>query len=385
MLKECHPERSHCVAMTQSRDLLFFALHNCETALKLRSERTRQASSSDIRHPTEQMKYSMKPPRLGSCLLASLLYFCLSAGTTTAQNSQHHHAPWNSTVASSQTIHAGGAAIQIDFGPGALDLPHPEVVDWVQKAANAVSIYYGKFPVPRARVLILPAADESGVLSGETWGGVDGFPAFTRMRLGQHTTEQQLADDWTMTHEFVHTALPSLSPNHHWLEEGLATYVEPIARAQAGTLSTQEIWKSMLEGMPQGEPPLSGDGLDNTHTWASTYWGGAIFCLVADVTIRQKTGNRQGLQDALHAIVAAGGTIDRDWPISQALAEGDRATGTSVLTDLYRKMGQGPDPVDLNTVWQQLGVRLEQGSIVFDNHAPLARIRHSITAPRRYP
>jgi len=68
-----------------------------------------------------------------------------------------------------------------------------------------------KFPVARARVPVVPIADERGVLTGTTWGDVDGFPAFTRMRLGQHTTEQTLASDWTMTHEFVHTALPSLS------------------------------------------------------------------------------------------------------------------------------------------------------------------------------
>ena len=323
----------------------------------------------------------MKFSRLVSYLVSCILLFCTSALSAPAQNPRHHHAPWNSTIASSQTIYAGNANIQVDFAPGDFDLSHEEIINWIQAAANAVSIYYGKFPAPRARVLILPAADESGVLSGETWGGVDGFPAFTRMRLGQHTTAQQLTEDWTMTHEFVHTALPSLAPNHHWLEEGVATYIEPIARAQAGTLSTKEIWKSMLQGMPQGEPPLSGPGLDNTRTWASTYWSGAIFCFVADVTIRQKTENRKGLQDALRAIVAAGGTIDRDWPISQVLAAGDQATGTSVLADLYKKMGHGPDPVDLNALWRQLGVRLENGSIVFDNHAPLRKIRQSITAP----
>ncbi len=219
------------------------------------------------------------------------------------------------------------------------------------------------------------------MLTGTTWGDVDGFPAFTRMRVGQHTTEQDLANDWTMTHELVHMALPSLSQNHHWLEEGLATYIEPIARSQASTLSPEKVWGEMVRNMSKGEPETSDQGLDQTHTWGSTYWGGAIFCLMADVSIREQTGNRVGLQDALRAIISAGGTIDQDWPISTVLAVGDHATGTSVLTDLYRKMGEERDPVDLNMLWKQLGVRSVDGSIVFDNHAPLAAIRQKITSP----
>jgi hypothetical protein len=203
------------------------------------------------------------------------------------------------------------------------------------------------------------------------------------MRLGQHTTEQTLANDWTMTHEFVHTALPSLSSDHHWLEEGLATYVEPIARAQIGTLSPEQVWSGMVRDMAQGEPHPGGDGLDQTHTWASTYWGGALFCLTADVSIREKTGNKKGLQDALRGILAAGGSISDDWPILKVLDAGDRATGTSVLVDLYRKMGNAPyAPINLDLLWRQLGIHSDNGKLNFTDHAPLARIRQAITSPR---
>ena len=294
-----------------------------------------------------------------------------------------HGPPWRSSVASSQVIHVGGASIQIDFAPGDLDLPNSDVIQWIETAARAVAKYYGKFPVARARVLVVPIADERGVLTGTTWGDVDGFPAFTRMRLGQHTTEQTLTDDWTMTHEFVHTALPSLSPDHHWLEEGLATYVEPIARAQIGTLSAEQVWGGMVRDMGKGEPQPGADGLDQTHSWANTYWGGALFCLVADVSIREKTNNKKGLQDALRGILAAGGSIADDWPIAKVLDAGDQATGTSVLADLYKKMGNAPyAPIDLDRLWKQLGVQSDNGQIKFDDHAPQARIRRAITAPR---
>jgi hypothetical protein len=291
--------------------------------------------------------------------------------------------PWVSPVASSQVIHDGGATIQIDFAPGPLDLPLSRVVEWVHQAALAVRTYYGRYPVARARILIVPSAGRHGVLRGTTWGNVGGFPAFTRMVLGEHTIVQELTDDWTMTHELVHTALPSLADEHHWLEEGSATYIEPIARVQAGTLSPEKIWTDMVRDMHKGEPGSGDEGLDQTHTWGRTYWGGAIFCLVADVTIREQTKNRKGLQDALRAVVAAGGTIDKEWPISRVLAIGDQATGTAVLTDLYAKSGKSPSPVDLDQLWQRLGIHNEQGKVSFDDHAPLAAIRKKITAPER--
>jgi hypothetical protein len=298
-----------------------------------------------------------------------------------APSPQHHHAPWNSEVSTTRSIHLGGATIQIDFAPGSLDLPQDNVVQWIQNAATAVTTYYGRFPVATARVLVVPAPDRSGVLRGTSWGGVGGAAAFTRMVLGQHTTQQELKDDWTMTHEFVHSAFPSLPDDNHWMEEGLATYVEPIARVQAGFLTPEKIWGDMVRDMSKGEPGPGDEGLDQTHTWGRTYWGGAMFCLVADVTIREKTGNRKGLQDALRAIVNAGGTIDKNWDLPRALAIGDQATGFTVLTDLYSKWGKTPVPVDLDQLWNRLGIRQLQGQITFDDHAPLAAVRRKITAP----
>jgi hypothetical protein len=105
-----------------------------------------------------------------------------------------------------------------------------------------------------------------------------------------------------MTHELVHLAFPDVAEDHHWIEEGIATYVEPIARVQIGDLTPERIWTDMLRDMPKGEPQPFDQGLDHTHTWGRTYWGGALFCLLADVRIRQETNNRTGLQDALRGI-----------------------------------------------------------------------------------
>jgi hypothetical protein len=199
------------------------------------------------------------------------------------------------------------------------------------------------------------------------------------MRLGRAVSRADLETDWTMTHELVHTAMSSLADEHHWLEEGLATYVEPIARAQDGQLPAAKVWKGMVSGMAEGEPQRGDHGLDRTHTWGRTYWGGAMFCLVADLEIRRATANRKGLQDALRAIVADGATIDTEWPLERVLRVGDHATGTNVLTNLYNSWKETPVPVNLDRLWVQLGVQVNRQGIVLDPDAPLADLRSSIT------
>jgi hypothetical protein len=279
-------------------------------------------------------------------------------------------------------LQIGGGTLQVDFATGTLDLSDDIVMKRIETAARAVDTYYGAFPVPRAHIFIVPVADRSGVVQGTTWGDVGGWPAFMRIRLGQHTSQQELAADWTITHELVHLAFPTLPDDQHWMEEGLATYIEPIARVQAGELPAKQIWGDILDGMRKGEPQPGDEGLDRTHTWGRTYWGGALFCLVADVEIRAATGNRKGLQHALRAIVAAGGTIDHDWPLTRALEIGDSATGTHVLTEQYRKCSTSPAPVDLEKLWQQLGVHQNGSGVELSASAPYAKIRDAITTSK---
>ncbi len=288
--------------------------------------------------------------------------------------------PWRQPVASSQTLIIANSTIHLDLGEGDIDLSHEAIASWVRRAAEAVARYYGRFPLPNARILVLPASG-GGVRNGTTWGNVGGSPAFTRIRVGQHTTQQQLTEDWMMTHELIHTALPSLPDQNHWLEEGTAVYVEPIARVQAGQLDEKLVWADMIRNMPQGNPAHGEGGLDQTPIWHRTYWGGAGFCLLADIELRKQTRNRIGLQQALRAIVNAGGTIDHDWPIDRTLATADKTTNTQILAELYASMSNNAVPIDFSSLWTQLGVTPSGSTVTFDDKAPLAEIRKAIFSP----
>jgi hypothetical protein len=150
-----------------------------------------------------------------------------------------------------------------------------------------------------------------------------------------------------------------------------------------GHFPVAEVWKQFILNMPKGEPAAGDQGLDHTPTWGRTYWGGAMFCLVADVQIHKRTRNRKGLQDSLRAILKHGGVISKDWDIEKAFAIGDHATGTLVLQSLYQEMRDKPVPVDLDGMWQKLGVALKNGEVVFDDNAVDAAIRKAIVSPTR--
>lgn len=291
--------------------------------------------------------------------------------------STHAHAAETSQLPSQQ-IKIGNSILDIEFAPGQVDLPPASLLKWISNAAYAVAKYYGQFPVRRATLKVNFSGRRSGVFNGTTWGFEDS--ALTRIAVGQHTTQGELDRDWMLTHELIHMSFPDVPHQHHWIEEGIATYVEPIARAQIGLLTAEEVWVDMARLMPQGEPESYDRGLDHTGTWASTYWGGALFCLVADVRIRERTHNRKGLQDALRGILRAGGNIESDWPVVDAFQAGDAAVGVPVLRELYDQMKATPVQVDLPALWKRLGVRVHGRSVVFDDRAPLAAVRRAITA-----
>jgi predicted metalloprotease with PDZ domain len=169
--------------------------------------------------------------------------------------------------------------------------------------------------------------------------------------------------------------------NVPWAEEGLATYLEPIIRARAGLYTQDALWRSFIEGMPQGQPEGGDGGLDVTDSWGRRYWGGSIFWLLGDLEIRKRTGNQRSLDDALRAVNRAGGDVSVRWDLDRVLALADQAVGLDVLRPLRKQLGSAPVRVDLDAVWKSLGVSLSGRRVVYDDTAKLAAIRRSLIHP----
>jgi hypothetical protein len=268
------------------------------------------------------------------------------------------------------------ATLCIDFGDADAAPGRTALRDWIARSAHIVADYYGHFPAPIVE-LKLRSVPGNSVGGGRTTNQAG---LKIQVSLGRAITAATLDQDWVLVHEMVHLALPELGSAHDWLAEGLATYVEGIARAQAGNRDIADVWAEDQHSMPMGLPRNGEGGMDQTRTWGRTYWGGALFCLQADIALRQQTGNRFGLQTALRAVLRDTGGYANEREIDTVLRLGDAATGTHALEDLYQRTKATPMSTDLDALWKRLGVPADPQTQAFDDHAPLAQIRIAITA-----
>jgi hypothetical protein len=271
-----------------------------------------------------------------------------------------------------------GATIRIDVDDRAFQVGPGPIMAWVKRSAEIVTHYYDGFPTSRLRVRVVPESGD-GVRGGTTWGYDGGV---IRVQVGRDVTDDELLNDWVLVHEMTHLALPDIGDDHNWLSEGLAVYIEGVARVQAGNRTESDVWSEEIHSMPRGLPQPGDRGMDHTHSWGRTYWGGAMFCLLADVEIHRRTQNRFGLQDAARAILRASGGLSTEWPIERVLKTGDAAVGTPVLEESYAQMKDAPMTPDLMGLWRKLGVEPDGNSVRLSDDAPLAQIRQSIMQPR---
>jgi hypothetical protein len=284
-------------------------------------------------------------------------------------------------ASSTNTVTIGGAEIVVQFRrPGEIHLPKATVMQWVRRAAEAVSLYYGQFPIHKAIIRVQPVqGDEIGFATADFAHG----SSVIEIPVGVDISERDLKNDWTLTHEMVHLAFPLMDDTHRWVAEGMATYIEPIARMRVGATSPAQLWGEFAKNFSLGLPKKGDRGLNHTHTRDRTYEGGALFCLQADLAIRRQTGNKKGLEDALRAILRSGANISSDVEPLDAFKIGDHAVGGNVLENMYHAMKDKPVAANLPRIWKDLGVRLQGDEAIFDNSAPLAATRLAINGSSR--
>lgn len=305
---------------------------------------------------------------------ALALIVALLPGAALAQSARPAAGPAPATL-TGEVRYAGGR-LHVAWKPGDFAFSAAELLEWIEQSARAVTLYFGRFPVRTATLAIEPVT--RAILSrGSATSGPE--PQIV-LHLARDTTAAALRRETVLVHEMTHLAMPALDMRHIWLQEGIATYVEFVARAQAGLMSPEAVWARFVRDMPLGLPQArDAGGLDSSLTAGRRYWGGALFCLLADIEIRKATGNRLGLQDALRAVQSEGGDLTRAWDLEHVLSVADRSNTQGVMKALYRTHGQRGMTVSLPDLWRQLGVHSENGRLWLEDAAPLADIRRAIT------
>lgn len=278
-------------------------------------------------------------------------------------------------VKETRELELAGSRIRVALLDGALDSDFDTLARWVTDAARAVQTFYGRATDSPITIFLAPVPERDDIPFGKLLP--ESGPGIIVL-IGEHAQSAELYRDWVLVHELFHVGSPSFLREGKWWDEGLATYFEPIIRARAGFISESDVWSELFSAMPRGLGAMTERGLEHANDYADVYWGGALFCLLADVQIRSETANAKGLEDGVRALLAAGGIASEVWALSDAIATAERALGVRVVSDLAARHAQQGSPVDLPALFGALGVSRKRGAVVFDDRAPLAEIRRAI-------
>jgi hypothetical protein len=276
-----------------------------------------------------------------------------------------------------RTLDIDSARLELTRLDGAQDESFDDLARWVGTSARAVRDFYGVFPVPRASVTVIPVPNRDSVVFGKVLP--ESAPGVALL-VGQHAPERALYSDWILIHELFHLGFPSFFGEGKWLDEGLATYYEPIIRVRAGLYSEAELWEELSSSMPRGMPAFSESGLEHARDFRGVYWGGAIACLLADVQARRRDPSR-GLEVGLRALREAGGNACEVWSLAEAIGAIDHALGAPTLSPIAAAHAEHGTAFDLKQLFADLGVTHDaQDKLLLSDSAPLAAVRRAITA-----
>lgn len=298
---------------------------------------------------------------------------------------------WPATVAFGhfrpQRLEVSGSRFDIAVLEGTPAVDVEGMHAWIAEAAQAVSELYGRFPVSRVQVLVVPIARGA---EPAPWAYVvrGGGPA-VQFFVNQRRPMEEFRDDWTSTHELAHLLLPFIRHEDAWLSEGLATYYQNVLRARTGRMTAEQAWTRLHAGFLRGRDDARGMTLAQatqqmyrSDTHMRVYWEGAAIMLLADVALRQASEGRLSMDSALAGLARCCLEPPREWSAQELFERFDELTGTSVFSRLLTIHVTSTEFPDLAAVYRALGLHVSGGQLEFLDNEMERALRDSIMGPR---
>ncbi len=281
-----------------------------------------------------------------------------------------------------QEVAVPGAVLRVSLVRGAQRLASEPIITWLEAAAMNVAAVFGRFPNPSPQVIVVPVPGYGG-RSAVPFGRVirDGGEA-VQLFVAADRPLQDYLNDWTATHEFSHLLLPYV--DRKWISEGFASYYQNILMARGGAYSEQRAWQKLHEGFQRGRrsaPSMSPNEVSRGGRAGlmKVYWSGAAIALLADVALRSRNTG-QSLDTVLDKLQTCCLPAERMWSGRELFARLDQLSATTVFADLYdRHADQGGFP-PVETLYENLGIRLAGDRVTLTDDAPLALLRQDITS-----
>lgn len=266
-----------------------------------------------------------------------------------------------------------------------------EIIEWIEATANDVALVYGRFPNPKARIIVIPTTENS-------WGS-DSAVIFGRVtRRRGETVElfvnpdrpiEEFYADWTATHEFSHLMLPLLKQRYRWISEGFASYYQNVLMARAGHYTPETAWQRLSEGFERGRESRPDLSLNEAatggirYTRMKVYWSGAAIALLADIELRQRSGDTESLDTVLGQLQTCCLPSRTQWSGQRLFKKLDSFLESPVFMPLYEEYANTQGFPDYAPALLELGLSTNtDGTINLNNNASLASTREAISAPQ---
>jgi len=264
----------------------------------------------------------------------------------------------------------GDPSLTLAVPPRATQIADEQLDAWVSAVAESNRRFWARSPTEGGLVVLIPSP-RGGVPFGRvlSLGG-----AVVTVLVGEQATTQDLYDDWVLVHEFIHLGSPLMRDTGAWLNEGIATFYEPVLRTRAGWKSEDDVWREWISSMPRGMPAITDIGLENAGR-GGIYWGGAVFVLMAEIESLQASGGKIGFSDCLRTVLAEGADVTVKWPTMKLLDRCDALLGKQVVAPLAKQHIAKGSAMDLDRLWRRLGVSMEGNVVRYDDSAELAWLR----------
>ena len=281
-------------------------------------------------------------------------------------------------------IEVPGAILRVSLLDVKADTNNDAIFDFVRATATDVSLAYGRFPNPSPQVMVVPVSNNR---SSEpvTFGRVvrDGGET-VELFINAQEPLKNLLGDWKATHEFSHLMLPYLRSEYHWISEGFAQYYQNVLLTRAGEYDDEYAWQKLYAGYERGRksrpelsPNVAAAGAARSARM-KVYWSGAALALMADVTLRERSGGDESLDSVLGRFQECCLPSQKVWTGPEFFARLDSLATEPVFMPLYHRYADTAGFPDTSEVLGRLGLRVNDDQVTIRRKAELQEIRKDI-------
>jgi len=262
-----------------------------------------------------------------------------------------------------------------------------EIIEWIEATANDVKLVYGRFPNPKAKIIVIPTTENS-------WGS-DSAVIFGRVTRRRGETVELFVNpdrpieeyyaDWTATHEFSHLMLPLLNKRYRWISEGFASYYQNVLMARAGHYTQEFAWRRLIDGFERGRESRPDLSLNEAaaggirYARMKVYWSGAAIALFADIELRRRSGGTQSLDTVLGQLQACCLPSTTQWSGQKLFRKLDSFLESPVFMPLYLEYANAEGFPDFAPALAELGIDVTGSNVILRDNRPLSRIRQEIS------